>query len=217
MVLAGVPLPMAIGALLPNVLVQTSFSSWQHRSQLPWHDAVQMLLIRAAGLPLGILTLKTITDAGQELTRQIVGASLVGLLLLQHVSPGWLPSFRSGRWQVAAGVASGFLAGLVGMGGPPLVLWLMGQDWPAARQRSFLWLSFLLLSPLQIVILWLTFGAMVARALAAGVAIVPLVVAVAWLGGLWGNSLSKERLRWLMRGFLLLLGLRLVLGPWISA
>ena len=73
-----------------------------------------------------------------------------------------------------------------------------------------------MLVPLQIGMLWFTFGTVIVRALAAGVAITPLVFAMAWLGGHWGDSLSKERLRWLMRAFLLLLGLRLVVGPWIS-
>ena len=33
---------------------------------------------------------------------------------------------------------SGVLAGLCGMGGPPLVLWAMAHDWPTQRIRGFL-------------------------------------------------------------------------------
>jgi uncharacterized membrane protein YfcA len=102
------------------------------------------------------------------------------------------------------------------MGGPPLVLWLLAQEWPAERQRSFLWLSFLLLSPLQIAVMLATFGRPLLDAMGTGLVVAPLVLVVARFGSLWGRRLSKERLRWLMRAFLLVLALRLIVGRWIS-
>jgi uncharacterized membrane protein YfcA len=200
---------------MPNVVVQTLFCTWQHREQLAWRDAVQVVLYRAMALPAGIFALKLVTEAGQQLTRQVVGIGLVGLLFLQRILPqnSWL--WRGQPGKVLAGSASGFLAGALGMGGPPLVLWLLAQEWPAAQQRSFLWLSFLLLMPLQITIMFLTFGRPLAHAMGAGLLVAPLVLVVARYGSRWGGALSKERLRWLMRAFLLVLALRLIIGPWI--
>ena len=48
LVFAGIGLPVAIGVLMPNVLVQTLFCSWQHREELAWRDAVQVLLLGSA-------------------------------------------------------------------------------------------------------------------------------------------------------------------------
>ncbi len=216
LVFAGVGLPVAIGVLMPNVLVQTLFCSWQYRTQLAWRDAVQVLIFRALALPIGILTLKLVSDAGQQWTRQLVGVGLVGMLLLQRLSPRGNGLWRGQSGRIIAGAASGFLAGLLGMGGPPLVLWLLAQEWPAERQRSFLWLSFLLLSPLQIAVMLATFGWPLWNAMGTGLIATPFVLLVARFGSLWGRNLSKERLRWLMRAFLLVLALRLIVGRWIS-
>ena len=216
LVLTGVALPVAIGLLMPNVLVQTAFSNWQYRHQLPWRQAGQVYVLRVLALPLGILALRGIAGAGQDLTRQIVGLGLMGLLLLPRSVPRRLPALQGHAAMITAGTLSGFLAGLLGMGGPPLVLWVLGQPWPPLRQRSFLWLSFMLLAPVQTGLLLWTFGWPMARAMGAGLTLAPLVVPIAALGARWGSSLSKERLRWLTRAFLLLLALRLIIGRWIA-
>ena len=65
LVFAGISLPVAIGVLMPNVLVQTVVCSWQHREQLAWRDALHVFLFRSLGLPLGIVALKGVTEAGE--------------------------------------------------------------------------------------------------------------------------------------------------------
>jgi uncharacterized protein len=212
---AGFSLPLAIGALLPNVLVQTAFSCWRHRRELPWADALSMSIWRYLSLPLGIWTLGVVAEQGQNLSRAVLGVGLLGVLATQQVQR-LLPARRPGsKVTVAAGVGSGLLAGLIGMGGPPLVLWVMAQEWTASRQRCFLWLSFLLVMPLQFSVMAWRFGRPWAEATLYGLAVAPLILLIAWKFGTWADRWSKARLRQGMRLLLLLIAARLV-WQWLA-
>jgi uncharacterized membrane protein YfcA len=103
------------------------------------------------------------------------------------------------------------------MGGPTLVLWVMRQDWESRRQRSFLWLSFLLLMPIQILLMSWRFGQPWLEAMLVGAAVVPFTLSLAWFAQSWADRWSKQRLRLAMRLFLLFIALRLiwqVSRPW---
>jgi uncharacterized membrane protein YfcA len=154
-------------------------------------------------------------ERGEALSRALLGVGLLVALAAQE----WMPRgvVRPGRWAaVAAATTSGMLAGLIGMGGPTLVLWVMSQDWEVQRQRCFLWLSFLLVMPLQITLMWWEFGRPWALAAAHGAMVVPLVLAIAWAGGKWADRWSKHRLRQGMRLFLLVIAARLI-WQWATA
>ena len=213
LVWGGFALEHAIGIVIPNVLVQTSLNCWQNRRHLPWSDVWLMFALRAIGIPLGILVLRMLSDSGQDLTRQILGAGIVAMLVLQRVSFS-AESSHAARWTIPTGLSSGFFAGLIGMGGPPLVLWVMAQGWSSERQRSFLWLSFLLIMPIQMLAMWIGFGTPILQAMAVGICVAPLTMMISWWGAGLGNALSQGKLRWMMQIFLLLIALRLVLGRW---
>jgi uncharacterized membrane protein YfcA len=206
----GFTLPQAIGALIPNVLMQTAFSCWRHRHVLPWSDVVRLSLWRWLSLPVGIGLLRLVDEQGQAFSRAILGVGLLVVLAVQELLP-YGSTQRPGRLAtVAAGASSGLLAGLIGMGGPSLVLWVMSQDWNAQRQRCFLWLSFLLLMPLQIILMAWQFGRPWLLAAVHGAVAIPLVLAIAWGAGSWGDGWSKHRLRQGMRLFLLVIAARLI-------
>ena len=97
-----------------------------------------------------------------------------------------------------------------------MMAWVMRQDWPNQRQRAFLWLSFLLALPVQIVLMTWRFGSPWRDGLRVGSAAIPVVLLVTWLVGAWADGWSKERLRWGMRLFLFLLALRLILFPGVG-
>jgi uncharacterized membrane protein YfcA len=216
LVYSGLTLPEAIGALIPNVLMQTAFSCWQHRRHLPWAEVLPMSVWRWLFLPLGVWLLSVVNEQGEALSRALLGAALLGALAFQEGIP--LPvDLRPGRWAaIAAGTSSGLLAGLIGMGGPTLVLWVMSQDWEPRRQRCFLWLSFLLVMPLQIALMLWEFGRPWAVAALHGAMVVPVVLVVAWMAGKRADRWSKHRLRQGMRLFLLLIAARLI-WQWAAA
>ncbi|MCP4190716.1 MAG: sulfite exporter TauE/SafE family protein [Planctomycetaceae bacterium] len=210
LVWGGFSLPEAIGMVLPNVLLQTAMNCWQNRRHLPWSDVGVMFCLRIVSIPLGVLVLDYLSTAGENLTRQILGFGVVGMLVVQRLTMGTKIRLPDRVGVLLAGVTSGFFAGLIGMGGPPLVCWVLGRGWSTDRQRSFLWLNFLLIVPVQILLMWNAFGRQIAIAMLIGIALTPLVLIIAWWGAQLGNSLSKERLRWMMQLFLLLIAARLI-------
>jgi uncharacterized membrane protein YfcA len=210
LVSAGYSLPQALAALLPNVFVQTAFSCWRHRDHLPWRDVAPLCLWRYLSLPLGIAMLGVVADQGQSWSRALMGLGLLGVLLVQQFQ---LPAPRArprAALTVLTGISSGFLAGLIGMGGPPLVVWAMAHRWPNDRQRCFLWLSFLLILPLQLAVMIWRFGRPWALATGYGWLVVPVVIVIAWSSGLWADNWSSDRLRQAVRLFLLLIAVRLI-------
>ena len=216
LVWGGFSLPQAIVMVLPNVFLQTSMNCWQNRGHMPWREVGWFFLLRIISMPVGILLLRHMSASGQESTRQFLGFSVIAILLFQQTQ-----RFTSGRpggigGMIAAGTASGFFAGLIGMGGPPLILWaLRREDWGQQRQRSFLWFTFLLIVPWQILMMLLSFEGKLENAVILGLAVSPLVLLVAWFGAHYGNALSNDRVRWLMQIFLLLIAAQLILGRWL--
>lgn len=210
LVWGGWSLPEAIGIVIPNVLLQTALNCWQNRDHLPWQDVGVLFVFRLVFLPIGIFTLRYISDSGEQLTRQLLGVGLIGMLILQQMTRNRSINLRGPVGTFLAGSSSGFLAGLLGMGGPPLVFWAMGQNWPTERQRAFLWLTFLFIVPLQLIMMGVTFGRQLTDAMVIGFAVSPMVLIIAWWGARIGNSMSKERIRLMMQLFLVVIAVRLI-------
>jgi uncharacterized membrane protein YfcA len=201
--------------VLPNVFLQTSMNCWQNRGHLPWRELGWFFVLRMIAMPVGVLLLAYMSNTGQQSTRQFLGFSVIAVLLFQQTQ-----RFTAGHpggmgGMVAAGLASGFFAGLIGMGGPPLILWALRQkDWGQQRQRSFLWFTFLLIVPWQILMMLLSLDGL-ANAAILGLAVSPLVLLVAWCGARYGNALSNERVKLMMQIFLLLIAAQLIVGRWL--
>ncbi len=215
LVWGGFTLPQAIIMVLPNVFLQTAMNCWQNRGHIPWREVGWFFGLRMISMPVGVLILRYMSTSGQEATRQFLGFSVIAILLFQQTQrfvPG-RPGGIGGMF--AAGTASGFFAGLIGMGGPPLILWALRQeDWGQRRQRSFLWSTFLLIVPWQILIMLLSFDGWLTHAVLLGLAVSPLVLLVAWCGAHYGNALSNDKVRLLMQVFLLLIAAQLIVGRW---
>lgn len=209
MVWNGMNLTDAIGALLPNVLAQTAIGCWRHRTLLPWKAMMPVIIWRFLSLPLGIALLSVVANQGRATTQGLLGATLIGILAMQQ----WRPASSTCPGPIAAaaaGITSGILAGLIGMGGPSLVVWVMSQDWSPQRQRASLWLAFLTVTPFQIAAMLFTFGSDWVPPLLVGMASVPITWFVSAHAAQWADGWSRERLRWGMRLFLLLIAVHLV-------
>ncbi|MEX0744683.1 MAG: TSUP family transporter [Phycisphaeraceae bacterium] len=212
----GVPLPMAVTIMLISTAVQGGWSCWHHRTHLPWRPVIPIVLLRLVTIPIGVLLLGLLVHTNEATIRQVVGVLLlvmIGLQLGLRIEPREKvhPS-----WTVVAGSSSGILGGLIGMGGPPLVFWLMAHDWPPQVVRSFHWVGGLLLAPVSIGMLWLRFGeqAIDASFIAAGY--VPLTLGGTALG-LWaGSHLSMARLRIATFVVLIIVSVSLIVSPLLA-
>jgi uncharacterized membrane protein YfcA len=116
-------------------------------------------------------------------------------------------------WGLIAGTACGVLAGMIGTGGPPVVIWVMAHRWDNRRSRVALWLIFLASVPTQLFWLYYTFHDQALNGIKVGLLGLPFVLIGMAAGIRVGNYLSKERLR-LTAYVLLLLIAGSLFVPW---
>ncbi len=217
MVWAGVDLPSAISVVLGGVVVQTAWNLYRYRDHVRIRDTMPLFYLRVLTLPVGIVLLGVLVTFGQDRVKQAIGLMLLLALVLQWVMKV-KPRERVGwGWTVLTGCASGLTAGLVGMGGPPVVLWVMAHDWPAKKARAFLWATFLTLAPFNAVLLVYKFGAGMWWPMLLGLCLAPLVVIGSEVGMRVGGLMSRQRLRAAAFGLLLVLALASILGPLLGA
>jgi chromate transport protein ChrA len=105
------------------------------------------------------------------------------------------------------------MAGLVGMGGPAVVLWVMAHDWTNRRSRTLMWCAFALLVPWQLTVAYHRFGSPVLTSALLGLAYSPLVIIATMVGTRLGNRLSQNRLRLAAYAVLIGVGVVNLLGP----
>jgi uncharacterized membrane protein YfcA len=192
---------------------QTVTGLWVLRRELDWRQAGLLVLVAGAVLPLGVLALHRLTVLHPHQVRQVFGGVVLAALIVQwtwrvrhHERVHW-------AWGGVAMVASGFMAGLAGMGGPPAVLWVMAHNWSTRRSRVTLWALFTGLMPLQIFFLHDRFGADVLAAAVEGALLAPIAL-LGILPGLWiGHRMSKARLRQVSSVIILLVALYAILQP----
>ncbi len=213
MVWAGVDLPSSISVTLGGVMVQTGWNLYRYRDHVAAREVLPLFILRVLTLPVGVALLGVLVTFGQARVKQVIGGMLLAVLAVQ-----WLLKVKPRErvawgWTALAGCTSGLSAGVVGMGGPPVVLWVMAHDWPAKKARAFLWATFLLLTPVNAALLVYKFGGAMWAPLALGLCLSPLVVIGSEAGMRAGALMSRQHLRRAAFGLLLLLALASVLGP----
>lgn len=214
-VLCGLPLEQAISLVLTLVFVQTAAASYRYRSDIPWKDVLWLTVFRLIAIPVGVGLLVLLKQrCTPDRIKQFVGCMIFVAMALQLKSrPSVGPRHRSSWSGALAGMASGLLAGLVGMGGPPLVLWLTARDWSTQRVRALLATLFLLMVPWQLSIIYRQFGDPILRVMALALAYMPVVVISGWLGNVCGDRLPRHLLRRISYLLLILIAVFSILQP----
>ncbi len=209
----GIPLPQAITIVATCSFVQSCIGARHLRADVPWRLVLTSTGIRLVMVVAGIILLRRLTMLNPEHVKLVVGCVLSVLVIMQigaRVKPAASVHWA---WTGLAFCLSGLIAGLCGMGGPPLVLWLLAHDWSAERMRGFLFGVFATSIPVQIIMLYLTFGKPIVTGALAGLLLAPVVYLGSRIGLPLGNRLGKERLRWIVYGVLLLIGLNSIIPP----
>ncbi|MEM7624950.1 MAG: sulfite exporter TauE/SafE family protein [Planctomycetota bacterium] len=212
----GLPLPTAVAWVLTAVLTQTLTGCWRFRRSIVWRDLPGMMVGRMLGLPAGLVMMGWLTERGVDAVKQGIGAVLLGVVLLIGLLRPEPRERVSRRWVAPVGLSSGALSGLTGMGGPPLVLWVVAHDWPTERSRVYLWALFLQLMPIQLALMVWKFGPTVAWAVLGGLMATPLIVVAGDWGSRLGSRWSRQRLRTITLGVLMLMAVVSIAGPWLG-
>lgn len=203
----GVPLPNAITVVATCSLVQSIIGARHLRAAVPWRLALIATLVRMSMLVVGLLVLRQMAGLDTRTVRFVVGVVLCILVLTQLVAKARPTGNMHWAWGGLAFSTSGLLAGMCGMGGPPLVLWSVRHDWPVERNRGFLFTVFAVSIPIQIVLLYLAFGADILTSVVTALLFMPAVLLGACVGLPLGNRLPRAVLSEIVYITLLLIGL----------
>ncbi len=213
----GFSLAEAVVLTVIPIFVQLMTNAWKLRDSVVWSDLkTPIVVIRYITLPIGIWLLYILNDLDTDSIKQFVGVVLLfilGIELFVSFKPRKsLPLY----WDLLAFGISGLMLGMLGMGGPAIVLWLMAHDWSARRTRAFITTLFLAASPVQIALLYLKFGDELAQSFLWGIAATPIVVAGALIGVKIGDGFDKAKLRKAVMFFLFLTALLSIFSPYLE-
>ena len=212
--LFAAPLLVWIGIPLPNVIALVATCSTSQavigvrklRDHVPWRVSFTAISVMLLGLAGGLFLLKRLANLNLDTIRLFMGCVLIFLVILQAIFKPKPVAKLHWSWGGLAFVSAGFLGGLVGMNGPPLVLWSMAHDWNTAKTRSFLFTVFAMVNPIQIALLTVTFGTSVLYFVVLGIGFFPLVFLGSRIGLPIGNRMKKQTLKRFAFALLSLIG-----------
>jgi uncharacterized protein len=213
LVLAKVEFPDAVAISLVAAAPQNIIPMWQLRREIDFRRALRPILIRFATLPLGVTALWLVGRGNTDAASQIVGVIVLAIVAVQwlfQVAPQ--PKLHPALEWIAFGLG-GFLLGFCGMGGPPMVLWVLAHDWPMNRARAFMFFIFSVGVIPQGILLWLYFGDAIAGAMLVAAAALPAVLAGLWVGLAIGQALPDRVLRLASVTMLVLIAVSAIVGP----
>jgi len=202
----GIPLPDTITLVATCSMGQAIISARKLREHVPWKLSLTATAVRVASVLIGLFLLKQLVTLDTSYIRLTIGCILCLLTIIQLVWKTKTVQALHWGWAGLAFFSSGILAGICGMGGPPLVLWAMAQDWSTKKTRGFLFAVFATAIPIQLILLTITFGTSILKDIAIGVAFIPLTFVNTAIGLPIGNRWPKKKLKRIAYATLLIIG-----------
>ncbi|WP_432798461.1 sulfite exporter TauE/SafE family protein [Poriferisphaera sp. WC338] len=212
---AGVNLPSCIALVLGIQIFQTGYSVYRHPGAASWRETLPLFYVRMVSLPLGVLLLWLMEAFDPQQIKQVVGGVLLVAVGMQWLIRPKPHEYLHWGWTVAAGSTSGIMAGMVGMGGPPVVLFVHAHDWSALKSRAFMWITFFQNIPVLILLLCVSFGVGVLWDFILGIVMFPIAFAAALVGHKIGRRLNRRRLKVVAYLLLTLIAVSAIVGPLI--
>lgn len=213
---AGIPMPQAVALLLGGALLQSCYGLALNREHFDRRRTLRVAVFQWIGIVAGVLCMALLVDREPASLKQLVGAIVLLALAMQLLLRPTPRERLSLPWAALAGISSGYFSGLVGIGGPPLVLYTLGHRWSRDQTRVFLWSQFALGIPLLMLTLVLRLGTELLAWFAAGLLLCPLLMLGTWLGLRLTTRWSAEGLRSIALVLLALIGTINVVAPWLG-
>lgn len=159
LVLVGVPLLPAVFVVLSISCLSSILGVRRLRDDLQPRLALQASLSRIVGIVPGYMAALYTAQSSPATIKAAMGFA-IGLGVVAQTrklfgSPTTLPDGQSPNQEMApyAFLSSGFLTGWLGMGGPPLIFWLLTGREDAKKTRAFLYSVYLLTIPFQLALM----------------------------------------------------------------
>ncbi|KLN62399.1 hypothetical protein WH96_02530 [Kiloniella spongiae] len=212
--LLGIELSVIVPLLLSASIAQLVVGVYKLREHIKYPPLIKGSLIRYITLPLGILSLGYITATiDKTQIEQLVGVLILAIVAVQIIVRPIPRDKLHWLWTSLAFSASGFFAGLIAVGGPPIVLWVMAHKWTNQQIRSFLFASFLASAPINFITLYYVLGDNVLSPMIYGFAFSPLIALGSHLGVKLGHAFSPEKLRTIAFSILAISSLSSIAAP----
>ena len=212
---SGFTLAESVAMTSIPIFVQLSLNCWKLRDHIAWRDLPLPIVIRFVTLPIGVALLYAINSMDTGTIKQLVGVILLGIIFVQ-LFVRFKPRENFHRfWDMLAFGISGVMLGMIGMGGPPVVVWLMAHNWEAKRTRAFVSFLFLVAAPVQIVLLYWKLGDQVGHAFGWGMMLLPVVIVASLIGIRIGNTFDRARLKKAVMFFLFLTAVVSIVSPYL--
>lgn len=129
-----IPLKTIIPLLIMLALCISFYLSYQLRQAIRYRSIVTLFIATLPGIPLGVFMLKQISAQHLSLGLGVLMITFTSYQLLATPKPRPL-----GTWaDVLAGVCSGVLAGSIGLGGPPVIVYSALQPWTKDQSKATL-------------------------------------------------------------------------------
>jgi hypothetical protein len=215
LLLVGLSLPQAIAMSLMATLFQSTWGAYRLRYQIDFPSTILPCALRIAGLPIGLFILWMTESLDHGQIKQLIGGVLLVVVLVQWL---WRVEPREklhAGWTWMAFSLSGILVGFVGIGGPPMVLWVMAHQWTSARSRGFMFVMFAVGASVQLILMAAMYGGEVISAMGLGLLAVAFTLAGASVGMRLGNRVSKPLLRQISFILLVLIAATTIVAPLI--
>jgi uncharacterized protein len=120
------PVPMAVGLILPLLLLGDVFAMWAYWRVWDLHYFRLMMPFAIVGIVLGTVLLATLPDL---VLRRVLGLFTLGIVVYKLSSDSLKRvEYRPRNWHgYLAGWAAGFASALANLGGPPVTAYLLLQ------------------------------------------------------------------------------------------
>ncbi|MGQ9908239.1 MAG: sulfite exporter TauE/SafE family protein [Candidatus Flexifilum sp.] len=158
------------------------------------------------GIPIGIYALSRLDE---QLILTALGILLVVYSLYGLFAPQ-IPAIKGQGWGFVFGLISGLLHGAYNTGGPPYVIYGVGQRWPLPQFKSNLQ-ALLMVNSSSVVITHLLAGHITPSVLSNYAIAVPMIVLGALTGFFLDRYINEERFRRIVLIVLLLIGLNMLI------
>jgi uncharacterized membrane protein YfcA len=203
----------AIALCAVSVVIHGCLSIWRSKERPEWRKLVGLIAIGMVMQPIGGWILGELLFLGRARIAQIFGCILLAVLAVKL----WLkPQPREHlhpAWGVLTMITSGIISGLSGMGGPPIVLWLIAHKWSNDRIRVTLWTMFSAMALTNLCWLLWRFGKPVSDATVVGLLFTPITLLGTVPGSRIGATMSPDTMRRAATVILMLVALYALLQP----
>lgn len=216
LMLCGFEMPEAQVIVITAMLPQNILAVWQLRKELSWREWLIPALVRIAFLPLGVLVMGWMQAEAKPLLRQIVGGVMLAATAMQWLSKTETQSASKPHWMFGTFSLSGFLQGLCGMSGAPMVLWCYARPWSASKVRAFWFTGYLTSFLPQWLMLAGRFGKIIPAAGLRTVMALPLVLLGTFVGLKLAHRIPDQAAKQLSYAVLILLAAIEMLHPLFS-